>query len=98
MSEPIEITPALLAEIEQKALKFERVKSMPLGNDNFYVFDRKMHHALKAYQRAANPAVVLAMIAEIKQLRQMESRWHKLLSDAKPGPEVLGSGFDLKKD
>lgn len=71
----IEITPALLAELQKKT------ESMRPGD--------RLH---------INPAVVLAMIAEIEQLWRMELRWHKLLADAKPGPEVLGSGFDLKKN
>jgi hypothetical protein len=82
MTQPIEITPALLAELKSKAnaaygeIWYENVD---FGCVSAREDDTRSYHVLsdedalpehKSHIAAANPAVVLAMVEEIERLRE----------------------------
>lgn len=106
----IEITPDLLAELKRKAEACEpKVYEIDDDGGNAYPnivvrLDNGEVQIISSvdflpdgeHMAAADPATVLALVAEIERLQAMERRWHKLLANAQPGPECIGQGFEVK--
>jgi hypothetical protein len=81
MSQPIEITPAFLAELKSKAkaaygeiwyenVDFGCIYARENDTRSYHVLsDEDVLSAHKHHIAAANPAVVLAMVAEIERLQ-----------------------------
>ena len=94
----VELTPAKLAEIKQKAEAAEGVAPSPWtfshtsGEYRFFYEVRDSGDYQVVYDMsveegehiaAADPATVLAMVEEIEQFRRMERKWGQMLKNAK---------------
>lgn len=102
----VELTPAKLAELKQKAEAAENcapspwvfrdmpaVKGEVRDSENFQVAGWFCLRWQADYIAAADPATVLAMVEEIEQLRRMERKWGQMLKNVKDTAPDLETFF-----
>lgn len=91
----VELTPANLAELRQKAEAAEKESPSPwyggrdgihwvlVDSENADIHTTCNERNIADFIAHANPATVLAMVEEIEQLRRMERKWGQMLKNVK---------------